>query len=187
MTDLKKRAVRTSWIGFFFTAVSGTLLHFAFEASGGNTLVGVAAPVNESVWEHLKLVWFPFLLFAVVSYFVYGRQLPAFVFGETAALFVSMAFLVAAHYTCVGGILGRTVPAVDIALFYITVALAYLLALSFVFRTGWPASESAAIAALTALVVFLILSIYFTFHPPMLPLFRDPLSVDYGIPELLIR
>ena len=36
----------------------GTLLHFTYRWSGRNPLI---APVNESVWEHMKLLFFPML------------------------------------------------------------------------------------------------------------------------------
>ena len=39
--------------GFAFTAVFGTALHFLFDWSGKNTVVGLFSAVNESIWEHM--------------------------------------------------------------------------------------------------------------------------------------
>jgi Family of unknown function (DUF6512) len=36
--------------------VAGTLLHFVYGWSGQNALAGLVSPVNESVWEHTKLL-----------------------------------------------------------------------------------------------------------------------------------
>ena len=47
----------------------GVFLHFAYDISGQNAIVGIFAPVNESVWEHLKLILIPFTLFSIAFYF----------------------------------------------------------------------------------------------------------------------
>lgn len=69
-----KTAAKTSFVGFLFTVIAGSLLHFAFAASGGNTLIGAFTPVNESVWEHLKLLLIPAVAFSAVEFFVYGKE-----------------------------------------------------------------------------------------------------------------
>ena len=51
--------------GILFTAIAGTLLHFAYEYSMENPLVAMFAPVNESTWEHMKLCFFPMLVYAL--------------------------------------------------------------------------------------------------------------------------
>ena len=50
--------------GFLTTAVLGTLAHFAYRWSDGALLAGVFCAVNESVWEHMKLLFFPVFLFS---------------------------------------------------------------------------------------------------------------------------
>ena len=52
----------------------GTLFHFLFELLGQNAFVGLFTPVNESVWEHLKLIYFPFIISMTVEYFIYGKE-----------------------------------------------------------------------------------------------------------------
>ena len=42
-----------------FVMILGTLLHFTYEWSGGNLLVASFSAVNESTWEHLKLLFYP--------------------------------------------------------------------------------------------------------------------------------
>ena len=70
-------------LAFALTALIGTGLHFAYSLCPV-AFVGLFAPVNESVWEHLKLLAVPMLLFAVVEYFCYGRALPGFLPARTA-------------------------------------------------------------------------------------------------------
>ena len=64
---MNKRIFKLEAIGFIFTSVLGTLMHFFYEWSGNNTFVGLFCPVNESPYEHLKLLFFPFLIWTFVE------------------------------------------------------------------------------------------------------------------------
>lgn len=52
-----------------FCVVLGTLLHFTFQWSNQNYLVALFSAVNESVWEHLKLVFFPMFFTTLIRLF----------------------------------------------------------------------------------------------------------------------
>ncbi len=61
------KTLKTSMIiGAFFVLVTGTLAHFLYDWSGENPIVGLFTPVNESIWEHMKLLFFPMLLYSAV-------------------------------------------------------------------------------------------------------------------------
>ena len=66
---MNRRTVR-SWetIGVLFIVLAGSALHFVFEWTGYWRPVAWLAAVNESVWEHFKLAFWPSLFFAVVEY-----------------------------------------------------------------------------------------------------------------------
>ena len=46
-------------VGALFTLILGTVGHFFYEWSGENKIAGIFFPVNESVWEHMKLTLLP--------------------------------------------------------------------------------------------------------------------------------
>ena len=166
--------------GFLFVMVAGTLLHFAFAASGGSTLVGAFAPVNESIWEHLKLLLFPALLFAIPEYVIWGKGEPSFLPSKIYAILIGLLFIVVGYYTYTG-VIGTHYPAVDIALLFVASALTSLLTLIFSEKIPAFRKENAAITALVVMTIVILAFIYFTFHPPMLELFRDPITEDFGI------
>ena len=64
---MRKRFDIWTWAGFFTAAVLGTLDHFAYDWSGKSLPVGAFCAVNESTWEHMKLLFFPVLLFTAVQ------------------------------------------------------------------------------------------------------------------------
>ena len=55
-------ARKLAWAGGIFIVVAGTLLYFVHSWSGERRVVGKVSPVNESVWEHTRLVVVPVLL-----------------------------------------------------------------------------------------------------------------------------
>ena len=59
---MKKRTRIFLAAGFVFLCVAGSLLHFFYGFTGKDPLAGLVSPVNESPWEHLKLLYFPALL-----------------------------------------------------------------------------------------------------------------------------
>ena len=65
--------------GFVFVIIAGTLLHFVYHWTGQNRIVGLFSPVNESTWEHLKLLFTPMLLNSIAEYFVIGNQFSNFI------------------------------------------------------------------------------------------------------------
>lgn len=67
---MQKRLLRWELIGFAFTGAVGTLLHFVYEWTGGNPLIAAFCAVNESTWEHMKLLFVPFFLFTMVEFIV---------------------------------------------------------------------------------------------------------------------
>ncbi len=62
-------------IGAVFTIITGTLLHFVYEWSGESLFVGIFSPINESVWEHLKLLFFPMSVWILIGYFIFGKKI----------------------------------------------------------------------------------------------------------------
>ena len=63
-----KQLKRCIIIGTIFVLILGTLSHFFYEWSNDNQIIGLFSPVNESVWEHMKLVFFPMLFYSIIAF-----------------------------------------------------------------------------------------------------------------------
>jgi peptidoglycan/LPS O-acetylase OafA/YrhL len=107
--------------GAIFVMIVGTLSHFLYEWSGYNPLVGLFTPVNESTWEHMKLLFFPMLLFALL----FARK-PCMNPALPCAILFGTGMIPVLFYTC-SGILGKNYAPIDIAIFFISVAAAFFL------------------------------------------------------------
>lgn len=167
-------------IGMFFTAIVGTLLHFAFDWSGQTTIVAFFAPVNESVWEHLKLLFIPYLIYTIVEYFLYGKNKHNFLLYKAVSVLLGLAFIPTMFYIYTS-VLGESVVFIDILLFYLAVFFSY--SLSYLLQRRNPENTSKKLLGTLLLFALVFLFIRFTFAPLHTSLFEDPQTKTYGIPK----
>ena len=64
MSGRKRSILVFELAGAVFMVVLGSALHFLFDLAGGWPTLALIAAVNESIWEHLKLAFWPGLFWA---------------------------------------------------------------------------------------------------------------------------
>ncbi len=151
---------------YLFVVLLGVFLHFAYELSGENPIVGLFALVNESVWEHLKLLYFPMLALTVWDSFTNYRNNLNFLPARTIGILAGLIFIVVVFYT-VTGILGFTVAWINILIYLLGVAFAFWVEK----RVNSTCYQGNVKFAILILVILLILFIIFTISPPALGIF----------------
>jgi len=175
---VKKSILRWELGGIAFIVVLGSLLHFVFEWSGRAIPIAPIAAVNESVWEHLKLGFWPALVYAALEYSRFGKSANNFPFAKTLGIYLIPITIVVLYYAYTA-ILGHGLLEVDIAIFVVAVIVGQLV--SYKLLTASPLPERLNRFAPIALAVLGVLFVLFTFYPPHLPLFRDSVTGSYGI------
>lgn len=165
---MKKSVSFWQMIGFIFTGVTGTLLHFLYDWTGQNPVVGAFSAVNESVWEHMKLLFFPMLLFSFWEYARVGKEYPNFWCVKLLGTVLGLLSIPALYYTYTGG-LGINADWFNIAIFFIGAAAVYWLETKLL-QLGKPRCRHPK-AALGALAVLGIVFVMLTFVPPNFPIF----------------
>lgn len=177
---MNKKQIKQEVAGVIFVSIAGTLAHFVYAISGENGFAALFVPVNESVWEHLKLLWFPYIIFAAVQFFLPGRKDSASFWAAKAAGAYMGALFIATFFYTYSGALGETVTAIDILSFYLGVLGAF--GTDYVLmRSARPAPKAAAAMGIAALAGMTLLFFLFTYHPPQIALFEDPQSGSFGI------
>lgn len=175
MKSLKKYSFAAAAAAMVF----GTLGHFLYEFSSGSPIVGMFFPVNESTWEHLKLLFTPVFIIGVIEWFFYGKKFQNFF----PALFVSvlggMLAITASFYTYTG-ILGKNYMAADIMTFVIGIIAAYYIRYK-ILKSGRLSSEKWTFAALAGFALLFVFAGYSTFNPLRINIFKDPVTGTYGI------
>ena len=168
--------------GFLFTGALGTLLHFVYEWSGGSMLAGAFSAVNESTWEHMKLLFVPVFLFSVVQVCLLGRDCPHLLWSRALSTLAGLALIPVLFYTY-SGVLGRSVTWANIAVFYL--ADAGLFALDgWLLRRGRRGTLWQQVAGLAVLWGLMFIFVLCTFRPPHIALWQDPVTDQYGILRL---
>lgn len=167
-------------IGIPILFLIGSFMHFLYDFTGGNLIIGAIAPVNESVWEHLKMVLLPVILWWTIYYFAVGEInnidknkwfTGALVSLLTALITIPLLFY---FYTRAFGV---ELLVVDILLLFLALLFGQLAGLHF-YKYSKGISSSISIGILILLIFIFVL---FTFYPPHLPLFRDNSTGNYGI------
>lgn len=156
--------------GFFFTAVLGTLLHFTYEWSKNNTAVGLFSPVNESTWEHMKLLFFPMLLYGIYIMLQFRKQYPCIISGISAGILTGTLLIPVFFYTYTG-ILGTHFLWLDIAVFLFSTLLAFLISYYLTINCYFKDYKS---LFLFLLVIMALGFFIFTSYPPDIGLFQNP-------------
>ena len=163
--------------GFATVALGGTLLHFLYDWLGEAIWIAPFSGVNESTWEHMKLLFWPMLIFAIIqSFFFKDRR--NFWCVKLYGTLLGLGLIPVLFYTYNGAI-GKSPDWLNIAIFFISAAMAYLYETR-LFNTEKLRCRSQKLAV-AVLCVIALLFVVFTFATPKIGIFKDPLTGSYGI------
>lgn len=157
-------------IGIIFVLLTGTLSHFLYKWSGNNFIVGLFTPVNESVWEHMKMLFFPMLLYALFIIFRF-KGTNACVTSSLCFGILAGTFLIPVFFYAYTSILGKDIFILDICTFILSVLIAFLL--SYRLALSCRAESCTFLLCCLACMLFLCFA-WFTYHPPDARIFKDP-------------
>lgn len=177
---MKKTVLFYELIGIIFIILFGSFLHFSFELSGYNLIIALFSAVNESVWEHLKLGFWPALLFAIIEYKRLKKSTNNFFFAKTVGIYLIPILITVLFYSYTL-ITGGSVFVLDILIFIIAVIIGQLT--SYKLLTYKKLPKNLEKISLIALIILLLMFVIFTFYPLEIEIFRDPISGGYGIVE----
>ena len=174
---MKKELFFWQFGGFVFVSVVGTLLHFVYDWTQVNAAALFSA-VNESIWEHIKLLFFPMFAFAIIEGRFIAKNYNNFWYAKLVGILLGIISIPALYYTYTGT-LGTSADWFNIMIFYITAVMVFVVETKIIINNkGFYIPPSVAIAILCAVSVMFMI---FTFFPPKIPLFEDPLTRSYGV------
>lgn len=172
----KKLILKFEIFSTIFTMILGTLLHFTYEWSGNNPLVASFSAVNESTWEHLKLLFYPMLITTIIGYFYIGKKSDNFLCARLFGILSSILFTIIFFYTYTG-IIGTNFAFIDISIFFVAVILGEFIS----YKVLLSNLKCNKYVALFFIIVLLVCFISFTYFTPEIGLFKDPITGGFGI------
>ena len=172
---------RSVWLfelfGFAVTSLGGTLLHFLYDWLGESLWIAPFSGVNESTWEHMKLLFWPMLIFAFVQS-LFFKDHNAYWCIKARGILIGLLLIPVIFYTYNGAI-GRSPDWINITIFFIAAAAVYLYEARALYKNSITChNPQISIAILYTVAAMFVI---FTFSTPHIGIFRDPLTGNFGI------
>lgn len=174
---MQKSILRWELIGIAFIIIVGGALHFVFDLSGGWRPLALIAAVNESVWEHLKLGFWPALIYFLIEYRYIRRLTDNLLFAKAIGIFLIPLTIVVLFYAYTAFI--EDILVADLAIFVLAVVIGQLT--SYKILTLSPLPSWLNKLGLALLILLTLAFSTLTYYAPQWPIFRDPISGGYGI------
>jgi len=159
-----KKLTAKPWVVFFGALALGVLLHFLYGWLP-SPITALISLVKESIWEHLKILFYPLLLSALLL----GWKNPALRSARLLAIPIVCALMLGAAWVYHVALRGEQIV-FDLILYVVLMILGFLLP-----RWLWPLTEWPGVtrAAVGLVIILGALIVWFTFSPPDNALFAD--------------
>lgn len=174
---MSKVSVSRSLLGFGIASLGGTLLHFLYDISGKSIFTAPFSGVNESTWEHMKLLFFPMLVYSLIDR-LFHRDEDNFWCIKLRSILLGLALIPVLFYTY-NGVIGKSPDFVNITIFFVSAAAAYY----YEYRIMKSDKVKCRYDRIALVVIIAIGAAFviFTFKTPSLEIFRDPLTGEFGL------
>ena len=155
------------------------LWHFIFAIMPTN-FMAIIFPVNESPWEHAKLLFFPAIIGYVILYYYYGKSKKNFLYGHAISLLVMPVVMFALFYGY------RSIGIDEMLIIDIIITFIVIILGSYI---GYRISHSErdyknkSVITYTIPIALFILLTTLTFVQPKISLFQHSHTGEYGILE----
>jgi hypothetical protein len=163
--------------GFAVTSLGGTILHFLYDLLKKAKWIAPFSGVNESTWEHMKLLFWPMFLYAVLQSFFFSEREDFWCIKAKGTLLGLLLIPVIFH--TYNGVIGRSPDWINIAIFFVSAAIAYLYETRRFSEKKTVCKHPKRAFYLLCAIAFLF--VVFTFKTPQIGIFKDPLTGTYGI------
>lgn len=167
-------------IGIPIMFVLASILHFSYNWSNGAMWSIIVGAVNESVWEHVKIIALSYITWAIIEIIILLPPIHTFITAKIVGLYfliisIPLFFFFHTHFT------QKAVLLVDISSTFVFLTIATII--SYLLITKVKSLFKYFNLAMGFLILFFIMLIMFTLFPPELKLFQDPITGTYGIPK----
>jgi len=164
-----------------FLFVLGSILHFVYGWSKNNKIIGLFSPVNESIFEHSKLLLIPLILFWSSGYLFLKDSINvnSYFLAMLTSIIFSIMTMIAFYYTY-KEFIGNTYLWIDIFDLFLSLFIGQIVANHFYVYSGGGISWFISVSIVAIIFMFYV---YLKFKPFKTPFFYDKKNKIYGINE----
>lgn len=163
--------------GFFGAFALGILLYFAYELSNESQFVALVAPVNNSIWEQLKIPFFSILLYGVIVYLFAKGEFPNILFAKVISAVVTSLFALMMYFGYTA-IMDQHIF-LDLLVLLVAIVLGQFLSLGILNVKGHVSGFN--FVGLILLLGIMMTFATYTYEPPTHELFKDAETNTYGL------
>lgn len=169
---------KLKFITFFITLCLTFLCHFMYDWFP-NTLTSIFFPVNESIWEHMKMLFTTILIGGLIEYIIIKKQnlkfnniLLILFFKSLVSIPIFLLFYLPLYYIF-GENMVISITIMTIVLILIEIFSFYLLHINEIKYQG--------VISIVLIILSYIIFSLLTYYPPKTELFYDKTKNKYGI------
>lgn len=143
-----------------------------------NFLTSIFFPVNESIWEHIKMMVSSIFIWQIVEYFLlnkYNIKFNNFSYSAFIMCLISIPIFLIIYfpvYLCAGNNFILNIMCLFITIYFVNVIGYFILNKSQI--------KLDKVGIIGMLILFIVF-VFFTYFPPKCKIFEDPVSNSYGI------
>ncbi|HPM14316.1 MAG TPA: DUF6512 family protein [Candidatus Dojkabacteria bacterium] len=163
-------------ISFLILTIFGTLLHFTHEWFKKGILLHIFSALNESTWEHMKLLIAPTMLVVIFQY-IFLRNEYLNIFNSLLILLIVELISIPLLYEPLRILIKKVPFFITISIFILSIILGLIAEYIMLKNKIFIFPEH--ISSIIILVIVIIFGI-FTYYPPKSLIFRDPITKKYG-------
>lgn len=158
--------------GIIYTIIAGSILHFLYDWTGNNFWIGFFSAVDESIFQHLKLLFYPYMIWVIITYIRKVDVGKNFIAVRGLSVLAGALTIILLYYGYTA-FTGDHYMIVDLAIYAISVIVTFLVEgkLEDSVTLKKPAWNIIGWIIIIAMVAAFFM---FTYAPPMVPLFIPP-------------
>lgn len=164
--------------GVIFISITGSLLHFVYEWFNEYDPLALISAVNESTWEHLKIAFWAALIYSILEFIFISNITNNFIIAKAASFLVIPISIIILFYSYTY-VLGRNLLFVDISIFILSIFFGQKVSFKLLTMDQLPSFLTS--LSIIIIVILIIIFPLFTYFPPKLSIFKDPVKGGYGI------
>ena len=171
---------RIKIISVFLIFLISFISHFMYEWCT-NSLFSIIFPVNESIWEHMKLILTPVLIFSLFEYIIYRKKniyYNNFILSYSISIIIGIIFYLILYLPIHYILVHSAVYA--IILLFITFIIVQIV--SYYIMNYKEIRYSYIIGNIIIILLYVIFG-YLTYNPLEIDIFYDTQKNIYGIPR----
>lgn len=176
---------QTRYIAIIGIFILNFLFHFAYDVFP-NTLFSIFFPVNESIFEHQKMIFSSFMFYAVIDYFILKKNnisrrnfLLSAIISAFSTIGVFLTIWLPTYYK-IGENMILTIAILLISIIISQVVSYYIL------KSQKEVRYASYITIIVIVLTYIALA-YLTYYPPKTKFFFDPIEEKYGINTYVIN